>query len=77
MATFAKIPLLEKKKGAIASGHFAVFGSLMKVGSAMVKLETEYESKKGVPAHGYVTIKGVRFYYCMYGFIDDPDIYEK
>ncbi len=74
-AVLAKIPPEEKKKGAIASGRFAVFGSLLTVGPAMVELDRMFSTKRGLPAHGHVTIKGKRFYYCLYGFVDDPDIY--
>lgn len=75
MPTFSKIPLEEKAKGAIVNGGIAVFGSLLKVGPAMVKLQTADE-KKGIPAYGYITITGIRFYYCRYGFLNDPDIYK-
>ena len=75
MPTFSKIPLEEKAKGAIINGRIAVFGSLLKVGPAMAKLQTADE-KKGIPAYGYITLAGNRFYYCRYGFLDDPDIYK-
>lgn len=74
MPTYSKIPQKEKAKGAITSGRFAVFGRLLSVGPAFTKLQS---IKKAFPAHGYITIVGKRYYYCLYGLVDDPDIYAK
>lgn len=74
MPTYAKIPQSEKAKGAVASGSFAVFGGIMSVGAAFTALQ---KIKTAIPAHGYITVAGKRFYYCRYGFLDDPEIYSK
>jgi hypothetical protein len=74
MPTHAKIPKKIKKIGATASGGFVVFGGMLSVGPAMVKLQS---FKKAIPAHGHLTIKGRKYWYCRYGLVDDPDIYAK
>ena len=76
MPTYSKIPAKEKAKGAVANGGIAVFGGMLSVGPAMVKLQ-KADASKGIPAYGYITIEGKRWYYCRYGFLDDPDIYSK
>jgi len=74
MPTFAKIPQKEKAKGAIASGSFAVFGSLLSVGAAITKLQS---FTKTIPAHCFITIDQKRFYYCKYGLLEDQAVYSK
>lgn len=71
----AKIPLDIKGTGAIASGRFAVFTSLLKMGDVMIALETADE-ERGVPVSGYVEINGKKTFYCLYGFVNDSGVYE-
>lgn len=77
MPTYSKIPLEVKAIGAIASGRFAVFCGLLKAGSVFTKLEKLDSEGKAFPMVGFITIKGEKIYYCRYGFVDDPDIYER
>ena len=76
MPTFKKIPQKVKDTGCIGIDRYAVFcKGLLKASSVVDKLSKA--EKKGIPAVGYVTIKGEKIYYCRYGFVDDPDIYAK
>lgn len=74
---YSKIPPDVKAIGAIASGHYAVFcNGLLKAGEVFVFLNKLEEKKKTIPLVGYVTVKGEKIFYCRYGFVNDPDIYE-
>lgn len=78
MPTYSKIPLEVKAIGAIASGRFAVFcNGLLKAGSVFTKLEKLDTKRKAFPAVGYIKINGEKIYYCRYGFVNDPEIYEQ
>lgn len=76
MPTFKKIPLSEKAKKAIVCGRYAIFCfGLLKASKIADRLQ-KADIKNGIPAYGYVTFKHERVYYCLYGFINDPDTYE-
>lgn len=49
---------------------------LLEAGKVFTILEKEQE-KKSIPAVGYITIEGKKYYYCAYGLFDDPDIYSE
>jgi hypothetical protein len=77
MPVFKKIPLTEKEKGSYALGQYAIFtDSLFKAATIAAKL-SKADNKKGIPAVGYVTHKGNKYYYCRYGFVNDAEIYQK
>lgn len=76
MPTFQKIPVPVKEKGCIASGRYCVFASLMEAGDVFLALE-QAEQHGAIPVVGYVTIKGKRYHYCLYGLVDNPDVYAK
>ncbi|MGZ3999593.1 MAG: hypothetical protein ACXVIY_03145 [Mucilaginibacter sp.] len=66
-----------RKIGAIASGHYAVFAKgPLQASPAFVALH-KADVSTGIPAYGKITVKGKVFYYCRYGFVNDPDIYAK
>ncbi len=74
MPTFSKIPKAAKEIGAIAINQYAIFcKGILKAGNVVKILQKE--EKKGIPACGYVRVKGEKIYYCRYGFVDDKDIY--
>lgn len=76
MPTYSKIPKKDREIGAIAINQYAVFcHRIFKAGEVVKKLQKA--KKKGMPACGYVSIKGVKIYYCRYGFVNDEDIYAK
>jgi len=74
MPTFKKIPKKIKAIGSIASGRYCVFAGLMNAGKVFTALEKAHK-KGAIPMVGYVTVKGEKFFYCLYGLVDDPDIY--
>ena len=76
MPTFQKIPKKVKAKGCVASGRYCVFAGLMQAGNAFTAL-AKAEKRGAIPMVGYITVKGKRYYYCLYGLVDDPDIYAK
>lgn len=76
MPTFSKIPKSAREIGAIAINQYAVFcEGIFKAGKVVTRLQKA--EKKGMPACGYVSIKGEKIYYCRYGFVNDEDIYDK
>lgn len=77
MPTFKKIPKKIKDKGCVASGRFCVFAGLLQAGNAFVALEKADKKGSSIPVVGFITVKGKRYYYCLSGFINDPDIYSK
>lgn len=59
----------------IAIGAFCVFaGSLLTAGAIVEKLYKK-EGKHGLPACGFMHYKGKKYWWCRYGFVNDPDIY--
>ena len=76
MPVFKKIPQPVKAMGAVAGGRYAVFCVGLLKASAIIDRLQKADRRGGIPAHGYVTYKKERVYYCLYGFVDDPNIYE-
>lgn len=76
MPVYSKIPLKVKEKGAIAGGHWAVYCDSIITASRICRKLNEASKKGDCPLVGYVTSGGTRYYYCRYGFINDPDIYK-
>lgn len=74
MATFKKIPKQIKAIGSVASGKYCVFAGIMEVGKVLKALE-KAEKKGKLPMVGYQTVQGKKYYYCLYGLVNDPDIY--
>jgi len=76
MPTFKKIPKEIRVIGAVAIGRYAIFcKGVLKASTIATKLDKA--EKNGIPAVGYVTMKGEKIYYCRYGLINDPDVYAK
>jgi hypothetical protein len=75
----SKLPLILKDSpDKIAIGHFCVFtGSLLTAGKITAKLYAQDKKKDGIPAYGFLHHKGKKIYWCKYGFVTDPDIYQK
>lgn len=74
MATYSKIPQKVREKGCVACGPYAVFCGLLAAGKVFSQLNAQ-DNGQGIPAHGYIVIKGIKYYYCRYGLVSDPDIY--
>ena len=77
MPSFCKIPQEVKKTGCVAIGHYAVFCKSAVTAAQVATVIRKHDLEKGIPAVGFLTIKGKKFYYCRYGFVNDPDIYAK
>lgn len=74
MPTFQKIPKKVKEKGCIALGRYCVFAGFLEAGKVVLAIQ-KAEKRGAIPAVGYITIKGKKYYYCLYGLLNDPDIY--
>lgn len=69
----SKIPLKLKNGLNVGSGRFVVFKGLLSAGPAFIALQ----KKKKVFPYGYITVKKERYYYCLYGLIDEDYIWAK
>lgn len=68
----SKIPTKLRNADKIASGHFVVWASgIVEAGPVFMALN----KKKTVPCFGQIQVKGKKFHYCRYGFVDDDLIY--
>lgn len=76
MPTFKKIPQKIRATGSIASGKYCVFTNLLNSGKVFTAL-LKAEKKGNIPMVGYIMLNGIKFYYCLYGLVNDPDIYAK
>lgn len=76
MPVFKKIPQSAKAIGAVAGGRYAVFCVGLLKACAVIERLQKADQRGGIPAYGYITYKGERVYYCLYGFVDNPDTYE-
>jgi len=72
-----KIPLKLKGTHVICGGHFAVFTDSFLKGTSVITELYKKEKSKGLPCMGQISFKGIKYYWCRYGFVDDPDIYTK
>lgn len=77
MPTASKIPQEAKKIGAVAIGRYAIFCEGILVAGEIHDKLAAADQKKGLPAVGYISIKGQKIYYCRYAFVNDKDIYKK
>lgn len=75
MAVFSKIPVKEKEVGAIAIGRYAIFVKGFLNASTIAGKLSRLDNKGGIPAHGYLTFKRNKVYYCRFGFVNDDSIY--
>lgn len=76
MPTFSKIPFEVIDIGAIGIAGYAIYcRGLLKAAAVCDKLH-KADLRKGIPLCGYMQYKGEKVYYCRYGFVEDPDIYE-
>lgn len=77
MPTASKIPQEAKKIGAVAIGRYAIFCEGMLVAAEIHDKLAAADTKHGMPAVGYISVKGKKIYYCRYAFVNDNDIYKK
>lgn len=62
---------------ATAGGHWAVFDvGFMTACKIITRLEKKLK-KKNCPSIGYLTYKGKKVYYCLYGIVEDKNTYSK
>jgi hypothetical protein len=74
MPTYAKIPKKIDKTQTVAIGSWVIFVKSLSEASAVAIALSRYDS---APLVGHITLKGKKYYYCRYGFLNDPDIYSK
>lgn len=77
MPTESKIPLTEKRIGALTMGQYAIFCEAGLLATEVHDKLVQADKKKGMPAVGYINVKGKKIYYCRYAFINDTGIYKK
>jgi hypothetical protein len=71
-----KIPKEAKALKAIVMGGYAIFcQGFLKAANVTSELHS-VDKKKGIPAYGFIMYKKEKVYYCRYGFINSPDIYD-
>ena len=85
MPTFRRIPdSIKKKNIATARGRWVVFAPIKKAAPVLNHLDAiankldnipPEEEKPNLPAFGSLTFKGEKYFYCGFGFFDDPDAY--
>lgn len=76
MPTESKIPPQARQIGAISIGGYSIFCPSPMVYEVHRRL-AEADKKPGMPAVGYINLKGEKIYYCRNAFINDPGIYKK
>ena len=85
MPTFRRIPdAIKKRNIATARGRWVVFAPIKKAVAVLDHLDAfakkindipPEDDPPNLPAFGSLTFKGEKFFYCGFGFFDDPDAY--
>lgn len=75
MPTYQKIPPHIRKQGCVAINGYAIFCKGLLKAAAISQALLKADKKTGIPAVGTITHHKIKYYYCRYGFLKDPDIY--